>query len=132
MKWCLTPFPQAGRAALVLGVLALALAGAGCGSSGAHVDVPGGDASRGASLIGAYGCGSCHQIAGIDGADGQIGPPLEHFAGRRYIAGRLPNDLGNLLRWLQDPQAVEPGTVMPDLGIAEPQARDIAAYLYDH
>jgi cytochrome c2 len=130
MKRCLTPFPQARLAAAILAVLALAAAG--CGSSSPALRVPGGDASQGAELIGAYGCGSCHELAGIDGADGRVGPPLRDFADRRYIAGQLPNNLDNLLRWLQDPQKVEPGTVMPDLGLGKPQARDIAAYLYSH
>jgi cytochrome c1 len=35
-----------------------------------------------------------------------------------------------LILWLQNPQAVEPGTVMPNLGLTEIEARDIAAYLY--
>jgi cytochrome c len=29
-----------------------------------------------------------------------------------------------------DPKEVEPGTAMPDLGIGEAEARDIAAYLF--
>src|SRR5581483_6561824 len=78
------------------------------------------------------GCGACHTIAAVDGADGKVGPPLAHFADRRYIAGELPNTPENLVRWIMDPQAVEPRTVMPDLDVGEPQARDIAAYLYRH
>ena len=108
------------------------LAGAGCGATASTIDVPGGDASRGAQLVDAYGCGACHTIAGIHGADAKIGPSLEDFADQRYIAGRFPNNLSNLLRWLENPQAVDPGTVMPNLGVVEPQARDLAAYLYSH
>jgi cytochrome c2 len=120
------------RRLLLLAVGALALAASACGSSVARIHVPGGNASRAPSLVSAYGCGSCHTIAGIRGADGRVGPRLEDFAAQRYIAGRLPNTLDNLLHWLEDPQEVEPGTVMPDLGLAEPQARDLAAYLYSH
>ena len=65
------------------------LAAAGCGATASTIDVPGGDASRGKQLVDAYGCGACHTIAGIHGADGEIGPSLEDFADRRYIAGRL-------------------------------------------
>ena len=36
----------------------------------------------------------------------------------------------NMIRWLIDPQAVEPGTAMPNLGMSEADARHIAAYLY--
>jgi cytochrome c2 len=118
------------RAHLV--VVALVLTATGCGATATRIGVPGGDPGRGEQLVGSYGCGACHTIAGITGADGEIGPPLKDFAGRRLIAGRLPNTLPNLLRWLEHPQAVEPGTVMPDMGIEAPQARDLAAYLYSH
>jgi cytochrome c2 len=113
-------------------VAALVLTATGCGATATQISVPGGDQDRGAQLVGSFGCGACHTIAGIDGADGKIGPPLVDLADRRLIAGRLPNTLPNLLDWLEHPQQVAPGTVMPDLGIEEPQARDLAAYLYSH
>lgn len=87
-------------------------------------------AVRGARLITQFGCGSCHVIPGIAGADGKVGPPLLFWAQRIYIAGQLPNTPENLVRWLMNPPAVEPGTAMPDMGVGELQARDIAAYLY--
>lgn len=92
-------------------------------------DVPGGDAARGKVAIGAYGCGSCHIVPGVPGAQGLVGPPLTGFARRRYIAGALPNTPENLTTWLRDPQAIEPGTIMPNLGIDDADARDLAAYL---
>jgi len=113
-------------------VAALVLTATGCGASATRIAVPGGNPGRGEQLVGSFGCGSCHTIAGIKGADGEIGPSLVDFADRRLIAGRIPNTLPNLLRWLENPQAVEPGTVMPDLGVEAPQARDLAAYLYAH
>ncbi|MGW3604986.1 c-type cytochrome [Micromonospora sp. NPDC005161] len=85
---------------------------------------------RGAELIAQYGCGSCHTIPGINRADGLVGPPLTRFGARSYIAGQLPNNADNLRRWIVDPQAVEPGTAMPNLGISAIDAQDIAAYLY--
>lgn len=94
------------------------------------VEVPGGNPDRGRELIEDYGCGSCHTIAGVDSTDKYIGPPLEDFAERRYIAGDEPNRLDVLIRWIQDPQAIEPGTIMPNLGVSAEEARDIAAYLY--
>jgi cytochrome c len=92
---------------------------------------PGGNTEAGARLIGQFGCGSCHIIPGIRDADGLVGPPLIHFGRRKIIAGQLPNTADNLVRWIRDPQAVEPGTDMPDLGVSEQQARDIAAYLFE-
>lgn len=90
----------------------------------------GGDSERGATLIHVYGCGGCHTIPGVRGAEGMVGPPLTAFAYRSFIAGRLPNEPRNLIRWIMDPQAVKPWTAMPDLGIRETEARHIAAYLY--
>lgn len=86
--------------------------------------------SNGRTLIANYGCGSCHSIPGVAGADSMAGPPLEAFYQRTYIAGKLPNTLDNLIQWLQDPQSIVPGNAMPNLGVTESEARDIAAYLY--
>lgn len=74
-------------------------------------------------------CGSCHVIPGIVGADGVTGPPLDRFGARKIIAGLLPNTPDNLALWLAHPQKMAPGNAMPDMGLNEKQARDIAAYL---
>ena len=116
------------KQAAVLGVLVPLLAG--CGTAKSPRPVPGGDADRGARLISHYGCGSCHQIPGIRGADGRVGPDLGDLARRRLIAAKLTNTPANLERWIRDPQKVSPGTVMPDLGVTPAESRDIAAYLY--
>jgi len=89
-----------------------------------------GDAEEGESLIKAYGCGSCHTVPGVTGAHGSVGPSLEGFADRAYVAGVLPNEPGGLVRWLVNPPVHSPQTAMPDLGVTEAQARDMAAYLY--
>jgi hypothetical protein len=49
-----------------------------------------------------------------------------------YIAGRLSNTEENLMLWIQNPQQIDPGNAMPDLGVTQEEARDIAAYLYDY
>lgn len=100
------------------------------GETSVPVVVAGGDSERGRDLIETYGCGGCHVIPGVRGADSWIAPPLTDWAARQYIAGALRNEPENLVRWIQDPQAVEPGTAMPTMAITEAQARDIAAYLY--
>ena len=46
------------------------------------------------------------------------------------IAGVLPNTPANLVRWIQEPQAVTRATPMPNMGLTDQQSRDIAAYLY--
>lgn len=112
---------------------ALVLAGADCQggrTEAARVPVAGGDADRGKAVIRDVGCGRCHVIPGVDDADGTVGPPLTSWARRSYIAGHLANTPSNLVRWVTDPPAVEPSTAMPDLGLSDGEARDVAAYLY--
>ena len=77
-----------------------------------------------------WGCGSCHTIPGIRSANGVVAPPLTGFARRSFIGGEVPNNPENLVRWIMNPQSIEPGTAMPNLSVAEPVARDMAAYLY--
>ena len=90
----------------------------------------GGDPYRGAQAIQRNGCHSCHRIPGIRGTTSYVGPPLSAWSERQYIAGNLQNSPDNLIAWIMNPQAIEPGTAMPNMGIDEQEARDIAAYLY--
>lgn len=92
--------------------------------------VPGGDEDHGRLALASHGCGSCHIIPGVDGAVGLAAGPLDHFAERAFVAGVLPNNADNLVRWIVDPQAVNERTAMPNLGVTESHARDMAAYLY--
>jgi cytochrome c1 len=90
----------------------------------------GGDVGRGRVALGTYGCGTCHQVPGVRAAIGLVGPPLTHLANRMYVAGVLPNTPERLIDWIQHPRHVDPRTAMPELGVDEADARDIAAYLY--
>lgn len=90
-----------------------------------------GDVRAGAAAIESYGCGSCHTIPGVPGADSLVGPPLTSWSERSFIAGTLPNTHENLVIWISDPDAVRPGTAMPDLDVSPADAQDIAAYLLD-
>jgi cytochrome c1 len=102
----------------------------GCGPPQPYRLVAEGNVERGRKSIVAYGCGACHTIPGIREARGLAGPPLAQFARRSYIAGQVPNNSHDLIRWISTPQSIEPGTAMPDLGVTTADARDIAAYLY--
>jgi len=99
-------------------------------SAGPIWQVVGGDARRGLALIEAHGCVACHTVPGVRNANGNVGPPLTRFGDRTYIAGMLRNTPENLIRWIRVPQSIVPGNAMPDMGVTEAQARDIAAYLY--
>jgi cytochrome c1 len=90
----------------------------------------GGDASRAPPLLRRYGCAGCHNIPGIPGADGLVGPPLGDLRQRVFIAGKLPNTAGNLVKWIVAPTSIHPASAMPNTGVSESEARDIAAYLY--
>ncbi|WP_137389573.1 c-type cytochrome [Rhodoligotrophos defluvii] len=89
-----------------------------------------GDPDRGKVALRQYGCIACHQIEGIVGPETWVGPPLEGIGERKYIAGVLPNSSQNLVRWIRNPQGVDPLTAMPELGVTEKHARDMVAYLY--
>jgi len=89
-----------------------------------------GDPARGAAEIRDVGCGSCHMIPGIAGADGLVGPPLDFISRRIYLAGVLRNTPQNMMAWLQDPQKFVPGNAMPNMNLSEEQSRNITAYLY--
>jgi cytochrome c len=93
-------------------------------------ELTGGDPKQGKSAFRRFNCGGCHAIRDVDGADGRAGPALDKIAGRAFVAGDQPNDPAHLTAWIQHPQAVRPGTGMPELGLGEQDARDIAAYLY--
>lgn len=90
----------------------------------------GGDPSRGEAMFIQYGCGSCHHIGYVREATGLVGPPLDNIALRVMIAGKLSNTPDNVEQWIRNPQAVTPGTDMPNLSVSERDARDITAFLY--
>lgn len=75
-------------------------------------------------------CGVCHVVPGVPGAVGQVGPPLDAYARRPYIAGKFPNEPEILLRWIADAPSMAPQTAMPAIAMSERDARNIAAYLY--
>jgi cytochrome c1 len=121
------------RASALLLTLVAVAGLAACGGSGQAreaVAITNGDPGRGQAAIYRYGCGSCHTIAGISNARGLVGPPLTGIGSRMYVAGVLPNNAENIVRWIQDPKGVDDKTVMPKLGVSEQDATDIAAYLY--
>lgn len=76
-----------------------------------------------------YGCHGCHVIPGIVGPTVVIGPPLERFGTRTLIAGRWANTEDNLVEWLRRPQAMDPRSAMPDLGVSPSDATLIARHL---
>jgi cytochrome c oxidase subunit II len=82
------------------------------------------EALAGARLFRQDACESCH-AAGI-----AVGPDLSHVAGRETLAGGvLANTPANLARWLADPQAVKPGSLMPNFHLTSGPLHSLVAYL---
>lgn len=109
----------------------LLLAAAGCMQAPPSPSIGvAGDPERGRTLLRSHGCGTCHVVPGVRGANGRVGPPLGRIARRAYLGGVLPNSPDNMARWIRSPQAVDPLTAMPDMGIDAADAADITAYLY--
>jgi mono/diheme cytochrome c family protein len=106
---------------------------AGCGRATTLADVApetDSDPDPRRTVIRQYACHACHSIDGVVGPPVEVGPPLAHWTSRRYVAGVLPNTRENLVRWIRDPQGVAPGTMMPDLGVSEEHAQEIASFLF--
>lgn len=88
-----------------------------------------GDAMAGRDALQQYLCVTCHAIPGVPGARHHVGPSLAGMADRSRIAGVVPNTPDNMQKWLLDPRQIKPGSAMPNLGLREQDARDIAAFL---
>lgn len=99
-------------------------------STSASTSAPQGDVELGRHKTAAFLCHTCHVIPGIVGAGRHVGPPLTGIGTRSFIAGVAPNSPENMVRFLLDPQAIDPQSAMPALGLNEEDARDIAAFLY--
>jgi cytochrome c2 len=111
---------------LIAGYLAAA-----CDREDNHLDqIGGGHADQGQAAIRRYGCGSCHTIPGISGANGLVGPPLAGIASRVYVGGVATNTPDHMIQWLEDPRSLSPKTAMPNLGVTHGDAANIASYLY--
>jgi cytochrome c len=89
-----------------------------------------GDSSRGPQLAAQYGCNVCHAIPGVDGPQGSLGPSLQGLASRPAISmGAVQNTPANLVRFIQNPAALNPQSSMPPMAIPESDAKDLVAYL---
>ncbi|HEX9495866.1 MAG TPA: cytochrome c oxidase subunit II [Candidatus Limnocylindria bacterium] len=77
--------------------------------------------AKGKQLFTTLACAGCHTIQGLTG--GKVGPDLSHEASKKTpIAGVAGLDVteANLKKWIANPPAVKPGTLMPNLGLDQP------------
>ena len=85
-------------------------------------------AQQGKTIFTQSTCVGCHTINGISA--GHIGPDLTHFASRKRFAGSLLESTPeNVAKWVENPDHMKPGALMPNLGMTGEQSRALAAYL---
>jgi cytochrome c oxidase subunit 2 len=74
-------------------------------------------------------CLNCHAINGTNGT-GRFGPDLTHLMSRRTIAsGAAENNSQNLRLWIQDPDAIKPGSLMPAMKLSDNELDALVRYL---
>lgn len=74
----------------------------------------------GAEAFLAEGCGACHTVRGTP-AEGRVGPDLSHLGARPSIAaGTLARSPETLARFIAEPDAVKPGSLMPGYPMLAP------------
>lgn len=112
----------------IISIVALLLAVTACSKDPTESRVDA-NPERGKIALTQYACHACHVIPGITGSKVFVGPQLDGVASRPMIAGNLPNNTENLVAWIRHPELIDPLTAMPDMGVTEAHARDMAAYL---
>jgi cytochrome c oxidase subunit II len=86
-------------------------------------------ARRGQQLFDTNACGNCHTIRGTPAA-GRAAPDLTHVGSRETLAaGALRNTPEDLHRWLDNPQAIKPGAMMPTFRLSDDELAALTAYL---
>jgi cytochrome c oxidase subunit II len=74
-------------------------------------------------------CINCHSINGTV-ADGRFGPDLTHLMSRTTLAaGAAPNTPENLRLWIQNPDAIKPGSLMPAMKLSDSDLDALVGYL---
>jgi cytochrome c oxidase subunit 2 len=85
--------------------------------------------AEGRQVFESQACISCHVVRGT-AANGKFGPDLTHFGSRDTLAsGAADNTPANLKLWIQDPDYVKPGSLMPAMQLSSDQMDKIVAYL---
>ena len=89
--------------------------------------------AAGEKLFTSKGCVGCHSLQAYQAPTGMVGPNLANVGARSWIAaGTLPNTDANLAQWIQYPQTVKHGVLMPNLGVTDAEAKALVAFLRAH
>jgi cytochrome c oxidase subunit 2 len=74
-------------------------------------------------------CINCHTVLGTPG-NGHFGPDLTHLMSRTTIAaGAAENTPQNLRIWIQDPDAIKPGSLMPAMKLSDADLDAVVNYM---
>jgi len=74
-------------------------------------------------------CINCHTISGTI-ANGRFGPDLTHLMSRVTIAsGAAENTRENLRLWIQNPDAIKPGSLMPAMQLGDADLDPLVRYM---
>ncbi|MEO8204601.1 MAG: cytochrome c oxidase subunit II [Chthoniobacterales bacterium] len=85
--------------------------------------------AKGRDLFYSLACINCHTVDGTI-ARGGFGPDLTHLMSRQTLgAGVAPMDSESLHSWVQNPQTLKPGCLMPDMKLLDEQVKQVTAYL---
>lgn len=87
------------------------------------------NAAKGKQTFLSLSCVNCHAIKGTPSV-GKFGPDLTHLMSRMTIgAGVVPLTHQNLRAWVNDPQAIKPGCLMPSMKLTDRELDQVVAYL---
>jgi cytochrome c oxidase subunit II len=85
--------------------------------------------SQGQRIFETTACINCHTVSGTV-ANGRFGPDLTHLMSRDTIAaGAALNTPENLRLWIQNPNAIKPGSLMPAMELNDQELDALTAYL---
>ena len=74
-------------------------------------------------------CVNCHAVGGTNGT-GRFGPDLTHLMSRHTIAaGAAENTPENLRLWIQNPDAIKTGSLMPAMKLSDAELDELVSYL---
>jgi cytochrome c oxidase subunit II len=74
-------------------------------------------------------CLNCHAIGGTNGT-GRFGPDLTHLMSRHTLAsGAAENTPENLRLWIENPDAIKPGSLMPAMQLSGADLDALVRYL---
>ena len=83
----------------------------------------------GRALFESTACINCHTVRGTP-ANGMFGPDLTHLMSRSTLgAGVAPNTPEHLRDWIDNPDALKPGALMPAMQLSRADLDQLVAYL---